>query len=264
MAMPEDLDGDPYEILNIASNTEPRVIEAVYRMFVARYHPSVRPDAHAAAQLREAQWAYQLLRDPARRRAFDAARSGDSATVAEPVEHPSARREWIKHVLTAGAAVLFVGMLALVVFALYFVGALEFSSSAGAAPQQAPVIATARPLVLAAAALTLQASAGLPTATATMPALPTETPTPMPAPLAACVSSPSINVRSGPGADFAALAYLMRSECMKLIGRNAAASWVQIAEASKVEAEGGWVALAGIKADGDPGQLPVVEVETAP
>ncbi|GBL18457.1 hypothetical protein EMGBS3_01630, partial [Anaerolineaceae bacterium] len=30
--MPEDLDGDPYEILNIASNTEPQVIEAVYRM----------------------------------------------------------------------------------------------------------------------------------------------------------------------------------------------------------------------------------------
>lgn len=264
MAMPEDLDGDPYEILNIASNTEPQVIEAVYRMFLARYHPSVRPDAHAAGQLRLAQWAYQLLRDPARRQAYDAARSGHSAGLPEPVEHPSTRRQWIKHVLTAGAAVLFSGMLALVVFALYFVGALEFSPGAGAAPAQPPAVATARPLVLAAAALTLQASAGLPTPTATTPAIPTETPTPIPSPLAACVSSPSINVRSGPGADFAALAYLMRSDCMKLIGRNAAASWVQITDASKVEAEGGWVALAGLKPDGDPGLLPVVLVETVP
>ncbi len=262
--MPEDLDGDPYEILNIASNTEPRVIDAVYRMFVARYHPSVRPDAHAAAELQRAQWAYQLLRDPGRRRAFDAARHGVGASLPEAPEHPSVRRQWIKHVLTASAAVLFIGMLALVVSALYFVGALEFSGAAGAAPLAATSTATARPLVLAAAALTLQASAGLPTATATAPLVPTETPTPMPVPVAACVSSPSINVRSGPGADFAPLAYLMRSECMKLIGRNAVASWVQVTETTKAEADGGWVALAGLKVDGDAGQLPEVQADSVP
>ncbi len=67
--------GDYYAILEIDASAEPEVVEAAYRALVRKYHPDVSDAADAEARIRAINAAYAVLRDPARRAAYDAGRA---------------------------------------------------------------------------------------------------------------------------------------------------------------------------------------------
>jgi curved DNA-binding protein CbpA len=63
---------DVYRVLQVQEEAEDAVIQAAYRALARIYHPDgLTPDPGRMAALNEA---YELVRDPARRRAYDARR----------------------------------------------------------------------------------------------------------------------------------------------------------------------------------------------
>lgn len=63
---------DAYRVLQVHDEAEDVVIQAAYRALARLYHPDgLTPDTGRMASLNEA---YELVRDPARRRAYDARR----------------------------------------------------------------------------------------------------------------------------------------------------------------------------------------------
>jgi hypothetical protein len=62
---------NPYKVLQVDPSAEPEVIEAAYRRLVRKYHPDVNQAAGAEDRMKELIDAYAVLRDPARRSAFD-------------------------------------------------------------------------------------------------------------------------------------------------------------------------------------------------
>lgn len=77
---------DYYKTLQVTRDAEPEVVERAYKALVRKYHPDRRPaEEHqrATADMQRINAAYEVLSDPARRRAYDAtlpkAHEGDSA-----------------------------------------------------------------------------------------------------------------------------------------------------------------------------------------
>lgn len=66
------MNGDAYAVLGILVDADAAAIHAAYRRAVRRAHPDV---GGTAAQFEAVQEAYETLRDPAQRRAYDAARA---------------------------------------------------------------------------------------------------------------------------------------------------------------------------------------------
>ena len=64
-------DKDYYAILQVDPRAEPEVIEVAYRRLSRKYHPDVREEADAGQRMRELNEAFEVLSDPARRRAYD-------------------------------------------------------------------------------------------------------------------------------------------------------------------------------------------------
>lgn len=64
--------GDPYAVLGLSVDADAGAIHGAYRRAVRRTHPDV---GGTAAEFEAVQEAYETLRDPGRRRAFDAARA---------------------------------------------------------------------------------------------------------------------------------------------------------------------------------------------
>ena len=62
---------DSYEILGISPTATADAIKAAYRKKAAQYHPDKNPSADAPVRFREIQEAYEVLSDPARRKAYD-------------------------------------------------------------------------------------------------------------------------------------------------------------------------------------------------
>ena len=63
---------DAYRVLQVQEEAEDAVIQAAYRALARLYHPDgLTPDPRRMAALNEA---YELVRDPARRRTYDARR----------------------------------------------------------------------------------------------------------------------------------------------------------------------------------------------
>ena len=62
---------DYYAILQVDPLAEPEVIEAAYRRLSRKYHPDVSGEADAGRRMRDLNEAYEVLGDPARRRAYD-------------------------------------------------------------------------------------------------------------------------------------------------------------------------------------------------
>jgi curved DNA-binding protein CbpA len=62
-----------YDVLNVASDAEPVVIEAAYRALMKKYHPDQAHQSSAAAAHDPSQinTAYAVLRDPSRRAEYD-------------------------------------------------------------------------------------------------------------------------------------------------------------------------------------------------
>jgi curved DNA-binding protein CbpA len=79
---------DPYKVLQVDSEAEDEVIQAAYRRLAQKYHPDVSgPAPESAGRMAALNRAWEVLRDPARRRAYDQerrtqARADDAA--AEP------------------------------------------------------------------------------------------------------------------------------------------------------------------------------------
>ena len=65
--------GDPYRVLGVSPGASPRDIARAYRRAVQHAHPDTRPHdpPAAAAQFQALTAAYDLLRDPGRRAAYD-------------------------------------------------------------------------------------------------------------------------------------------------------------------------------------------------
>jgi hypothetical protein len=61
---------DPYKILQVDPDAEMAVIEAAYRGLARHYHPDVNPNPEAAERMQEINWAYDILHDPEKRKAY--------------------------------------------------------------------------------------------------------------------------------------------------------------------------------------------------
>lgn len=62
---------DLYEILQVSPNADPEVIEAAYRRLARKHHPDISPSPESAQRMRALTHAYEVLRDPDRRAAYD-------------------------------------------------------------------------------------------------------------------------------------------------------------------------------------------------
>jgi len=62
---------DPYVILQVARHAEPEVIEAAYRRLARKYHPDVDSSPEANTRMQKINWAYEILKDPVKRAAYD-------------------------------------------------------------------------------------------------------------------------------------------------------------------------------------------------
>jgi curved DNA-binding protein CbpA len=69
---------DPYLVLQVAPEADLVVIAAAYRALARRYHPDVAGDA-GTAQMRLINAAWEILKDPARRREHDRRRTAADA-----------------------------------------------------------------------------------------------------------------------------------------------------------------------------------------
>ncbi len=64
---------DPYATLQVDRRAEPEVIAAAYRSLARKYHPDKTASAASTKRMQEINAAYEVLRDPVRRRAYDRA-----------------------------------------------------------------------------------------------------------------------------------------------------------------------------------------------
>lgn len=76
---------DYYAILQVHPRAEPEVIDAAYRRLSRKYHPDVSGQADAGQRMRELNEAFEVLSDPARRRAYDRQRSFGSRPASAPM-----------------------------------------------------------------------------------------------------------------------------------------------------------------------------------
>ena len=77
---------DYYEILQVHHAAEPEVIEAAYRRLLRMYHPDVNKSAEAHDKTVQLNRAYETLRDPTKRAAYDRQRGSQAQS--------DYRREW--------------------------------------------------------------------------------------------------------------------------------------------------------------------------
>lgn len=90
---------DHYAVLGVPRSASARQITSAYRRLVRSLHPDSRPQDPAAAQdLAAVLAAYDTLRDPGRRAAYDAGRdrAAPSTTAGRPVAVRVTRTTWIR------------------------------------------------------------------------------------------------------------------------------------------------------------------------
>jgi Flp pilus assembly protein TadB len=98
-------DKDLYAILQVDPRAEPEVIEAAYRRLSRKYHPDVSAEADAGQRMREMNEAFEVLSDPARRRAYDRHRSFEGRPASSRL--PMASQDWLRPLLSyVGLAIL--------------------------------------------------------------------------------------------------------------------------------------------------------------
>ena len=91
---------DPYSVLGVPRSADQATIKQAYFRAAKRNHPDVDKSPGAALRFREVSEAYDLLRDPARRSAFDArgfetgGGSGGFGGGPRPGQRPSRPRQW--------------------------------------------------------------------------------------------------------------------------------------------------------------------------
>ena len=78
---------DYYDVLGVSRGAGADEIKRAYRQLARRYHPDISSDDRGTAFLEVAR-AYEVLRDPTRRRSYDAGR-------AHTLPAPGARADWL-------------------------------------------------------------------------------------------------------------------------------------------------------------------------
>jgi len=67
---------DHYKVLQVDPEAEAEVVQAAYRRLARKYHPDVAESPEAAARMAAINAAWAVLKDPARRAAYDTQRAG--------------------------------------------------------------------------------------------------------------------------------------------------------------------------------------------
>src|SRR5258708_39363504 len=62
---------DYYEVLGLARGADAEVVKRAYRKLARKYHPDVSKEKNAENKFKEVQEAYEVLRDPEKRAAYD-------------------------------------------------------------------------------------------------------------------------------------------------------------------------------------------------
>ncbi len=62
---------DYYQVLGVSRGAEPDVLKRAYRKLARKYHPDVSKEKNAESKFKEVQEAYEVLRDPEKRAAYD-------------------------------------------------------------------------------------------------------------------------------------------------------------------------------------------------
>ncbi len=75
---------DPYKTLQVDPEAEDEVIQAAYRRLARKYHPDLADTPEAAARMAMINAAWELIGDPAARRAYDRQRVTPSARPSAP------------------------------------------------------------------------------------------------------------------------------------------------------------------------------------
>ena len=73
---------DAYKVLQVDPEADPEVIQAAYRRLARKYHPDVAAGAEVEARMTALNRAWELVRDPLRRAAYDARRAAASGSAA--------------------------------------------------------------------------------------------------------------------------------------------------------------------------------------
>src|SRR5271155_1793426 len=62
---------DYYEVLGVARGADADTVKRAYRKLARKYHPDVSKEKNAETKFKEVQEAYEVLRDPEKRAAYD-------------------------------------------------------------------------------------------------------------------------------------------------------------------------------------------------
>jgi curved DNA-binding protein len=86
---------DYYKILGVEPNTSTEQIKKVYRKLARRYHPDVSKEENAEHKFKEVNEAWEVLKDEAKRKQYDALRAGGYREGQE--YHPSQQQHQHQH-----------------------------------------------------------------------------------------------------------------------------------------------------------------------
>ena len=84
---------DCYGILQVHPKAEKEVIDAAYRRLASKYHPDVSQVSDASERMKQINIAYEVLSDPIKRAAYDAAKGVVPPTDTPP--HAAARSRYL-------------------------------------------------------------------------------------------------------------------------------------------------------------------------
>src|SRR5277367_5630728 len=62
---------DYYEVLGVARGADADTVKRAYRKLARKYHPDVSKEKNAESRFKEVQEAYEVLKDPEKRAAYD-------------------------------------------------------------------------------------------------------------------------------------------------------------------------------------------------
>ncbi|NLD73052.1 MAG: DnaJ domain-containing protein [Chloroflexi bacterium] len=92
-----------YRVLQVDPEAEPEVIQSAFRRLARKYHPDVNKSPDAVRRMQEINEAYEVLRDPSRRRAYDAQLTAERSRAEHSARGTQARNP-AEHVRQAGTS----------------------------------------------------------------------------------------------------------------------------------------------------------------